>query len=87
MRSVPLEGIERDPAMPFLARALDPLEARCKLVENYSQPVHEKDSIRLHAVRVVRQGTTRAAMALFHFSITYLGLLFAAVAVDRLVAG
>jgi heme o synthase len=38
-----------------------------------------------YAVRVVRQGGTRAAMAMFRFSITYLGLLFAAVAVDRLV--
>jgi protoheme IX farnesyltransferase len=38
-----------------------------------------------HAVRVVRQGGTRAAMSMFRFSITYLGLLFAAVAVDRLV--
>jgi heme o synthase len=38
-----------------------------------------------HAVRVVRKGGTRAAMGMFRFSITYLGLLFAAVAVDRLV--
>ena len=38
-----------------------------------------------HAVRVVREGGTRAAMGMFRFSITYLGLLFAAVAVDRLV--
>jgi protoheme IX farnesyltransferase len=37
-----------------------------------------------YALRVWRGGT-RAAMALFRFSITYLGLLFAAVAVDRLV--
>ena len=33
---------------------------------------------------VLREGTTRAAMHLFHFSISYLGLLFAAVAVDVL---
>jgi protoheme IX farnesyltransferase len=38
-----------------------------------------------HAVRVVRDGGARTAMAMFRFSITYLGLLFAAVAVDRLV--
>jgi protoheme IX farnesyltransferase len=38
-----------------------------------------------HAVRVWRDGGSRAAMSLFRFSITYLGLLFAAVAVDRLV--
>ncbi|MDQ3991182.1 MAG: heme o synthase [Actinomycetota bacterium] len=40
-----------------------------------------------HAVRVLRDPGTRAAMALFRYSITYLGLLFAAVAVDRLVLG
>jgi protoheme IX farnesyltransferase len=38
-----------------------------------------------YAVGVVRDAGTRAAMALFRFSITYLALLFAAVAVDRLV--
>jgi protoheme IX farnesyltransferase len=38
-----------------------------------------------YAVRVLRDGGSRAAMALFRFSITYLGLLFAAVAVDQLV--
>jgi protoheme IX farnesyltransferase len=35
-----------------------------------------------YALQVGREGTTRSAMHLFHFSITYLGLLFAAVAVD-----
>jgi protoheme IX farnesyltransferase len=39
-----------------------------------------------HAVRLFRDGGARAAMALFRFSITYLGLLFAAAAADRLVA-
>jgi protoheme IX farnesyltransferase len=38
-----------------------------------------------YAVRVWREGGGRAAMAMFRFSITYLGLLFAAVAVDQLV--
>jgi protoheme IX farnesyltransferase len=38
-----------------------------------------------HAVRVVRDNGNAAAMALFRYSITYLGLLFAAVAVDQLV--
>jgi heme o synthase len=38
-----------------------------------------------HAVRVVRDNGNTAAMALFRYSITYLGLLFAAVAVDQLV--
>jgi protoheme IX farnesyltransferase len=38
-----------------------------------------------YAVRVWRGGGSRSAMALFRFSITYLGLLFAAVAVDQLV--
>jgi heme o synthase len=38
-----------------------------------------------YAVRVWRDGGGRAAMAMFRFSITYLGLLFAAVAVDQLV--
>jgi heme o synthase len=38
-----------------------------------------------HAVRVWRDGGSRAAMAMFRFSITYLGLLFAAVAADQLV--
>ncbi len=38
-----------------------------------------------YAVRVRRDGGTRAAMGLFHYSITYLGLLFAAVAADTLV--
>ena len=40
-----------------------------------------------HAVRVLRETGTRAAMALFRFSITYLALLFAAAAADRLVLG
>jgi protoheme IX farnesyltransferase len=39
------------------------------------------------AVRVWRDPGARTAMALFRFSITYLALLFAAVAVDRLVGG
>jgi heme o synthase len=37
------------------------------------------------AVRVLRDGGTRTAMRLFHYSITYLAVLFAAAAVDRLV--
>jgi heme o synthase len=41
----------------------------------------------LHAVRVLRDASTRAAMAMFRFSITYLGLLFAAVAVDGVAVG
>jgi protoheme IX farnesyltransferase len=40
-----------------------------------------------YAVRVLRDAGSRAAMALFRFSITYLGLLFAAAAADRLVWG
>ena len=40
-----------------------------------------------YATRVVREGTTRAAMHLFHYSITYLGLVFAAVAADTLAGG
>jgi protoheme IX farnesyltransferase len=39
------------------------------------------------AVRVWRHPDARTAMALFRFSITYLALLFAAVAVDRLATG
>jgi protoheme IX farnesyltransferase len=39
------------------------------------------------AVRVWRHADARTAMALFRFSITYLALLFAAVAVDRLATG
>src|SRR5919106_2814937 len=39
-----------------------------------------------HAVRVLRERGTTAAMALFRYSITYLGLLFAAAAVDRVLA-
>ena len=38
-----------------------------------------------YAVRVVRTGGTRLALGLFRYSITYLGLLFAAVAADQLV--
>jgi protoheme IX farnesyltransferase len=41
----------------------------------------------VHAVRVVRRSDVRTAMALFHYSITYLALLFAAAAADRLVLG
>jgi heme o synthase len=41
----------------------------------------------VYAVRVWRDAGTRAAMALFHYSITYLALLFAAAAADRLVSG
>jgi protoheme IX farnesyltransferase len=37
------------------------------------------------AVRVLRDGGARTAMRLFHYSITYLALLFAAAALDRLV--
>jgi protoheme IX farnesyltransferase len=40
-----------------------------------------------HAVRVLRDGSNRAAMAMFRYSITYLGLLFAAVAADALLRG
>jgi protoheme IX farnesyltransferase len=40
-----------------------------------------------YAVRVFRDRGTRTAMAMFRFSITYLGLLFAAAAADRLVVG
>jgi protoheme IX farnesyltransferase len=39
------------------------------------------------AVRLHRHPDARSAMALFRFSITYLALLFAAVAADRLVLG
>jgi protoheme IX farnesyltransferase len=38
-----------------------------------------------HAVRLLRDRGARTSMALFRFSITYLGLLFAAAAADRLV--
>jgi heme o synthase len=37
------------------------------------------------AVRVLRDGGGRTAMRLFHYSITYLAVLFAAAALDRLV--
>lgn len=37
------------------------------------------------AVRVLRDGGARTAMRLFHYSITYLAVLFAAAALDRLV--
>jgi protoheme IX farnesyltransferase len=40
-----------------------------------------------HAVRVLRTAGTRAAMALFHYSITYLALLFGAAAADRILIG
>ncbi|MGH2738172.1 MAG: heme o synthase [Actinomycetota bacterium] len=39
-----------------------------------------------YAVRVVRDRAARTAMALFRYSITYLGLLFAAAAADRVLA-
>jgi protoheme IX farnesyltransferase len=39
----------------------------------------------LYAVRVLRDGGMRAAMAMFRYSITYLGLLFAAAAADELL--
>jgi protoheme IX farnesyltransferase len=39
-----------------------------------------------YAVRVVRDRAPRTAMALFRYSITYLGLLFAAAAADRVLA-
>lgn len=37
------------------------------------------------ALRVYREADTRAVLGLFHYSIAYLGLLFAAMAVDRLL--
>ena len=40
-----------------------------------------------YAIRVMRHGGSRSAMSLFRYSITYLGLLFAAVAADQLVRG
>jgi protoheme IX farnesyltransferase len=40
-----------------------------------------------HAIRVLRDSGNRAAMGLFKYSITYLGLLFAAVAADTLLRG
>jgi protoheme IX farnesyltransferase len=40
----------------------------------------------LFAVRLYRARTVQAAMRLFTYSITYLGLLFMAMAADRLVA-
>jgi protoheme IX farnesyltransferase len=40
-----------------------------------------------HAVRVLRDTGNRAPMAMFKYSITYLGLLFAAVAADTLLRG
>ncbi|MBA2578739.1 MAG: protoheme IX farnesyltransferase [Euzebyaceae bacterium] len=40
-----------------------------------------------HAVRLVRDHSDRVAMQLFRYSITYLGLLFAAMAVDAVVNG
>ena len=39
-----------------------------------------------HAVRVLRTGSEARAMGLFHYSITYLVLLFGAMAIDQLVA-
>jgi protoheme IX farnesyltransferase len=39
----------------------------------------------MYAVRVLRNGGMRAAMAMFRYSITYLGLLFAAAAADELL--
>jgi protoheme IX farnesyltransferase len=40
-----------------------------------------------HALRVLRDSGNRAAMGMFKYSITYLGLLFAAVAADTLLRG
>ena len=39
----------------------------------------------LHAVRLVRAPSPKAAMAVFHFSITYLAVVFAAMALDVVV--
>jgi protoheme IX farnesyltransferase len=39
------------------------------------------------AIRLLRTQAVRTAMALFHFSITYLALLFGAAALDRLLIG
>ena len=41
----------------------------------------------LHATQLRRRGTTEAAMRTFKFSITYLTLLFVAVALDQLLLG
>jgi heme o synthase len=40
-----------------------------------------------HAVRLVRDNSDRTAMRLFRYSITYLGLLFVAMAVDAVISG
>jgi protoheme IX farnesyltransferase len=39
----------------------------------------------LHAVRLLRDPTPKQAMRVFHFSITYLAVVFAAMAVDVVV--
>ena len=39
------------------------------------------------AIRLVRSGSPRVAMGLFHYSISYLTLLFGAMAVDQLLRG
>ncbi|MGH8907236.1 MAG: heme o synthase [Egibacteraceae bacterium] len=41
----------------------------------------------LHAVRLLRVPSEQAAMRLFHYSITYLALLFAAMAADAILLG
>jgi protoheme IX farnesyltransferase len=40
-----------------------------------------------YSVALQRDGSTKTAMKLFHYSITYVTLLFAAMAVDQLVRG
>ena len=40
-----------------------------------------------YAIRLVRTASEQVAMSLFRYSITYLGLLFTAMAVDAVVIG
>jgi Phosphotransferase enzyme family len=47
-------GITGDPQMPFLAQALDPLQARCKLERHRARLASVGGQIELRAVRVTR---------------------------------
>jgi hypothetical protein len=80
-----------DNVAPGISEVLNPLAITLLLVPVARMgPIYVASSVALgalllrFAVGVLRSDGTRAAMAMFRFSITYLGLLFAAVAVDQL---
>ena len=57
---IDLLGAARDPAMPFLARAIDPAQVRRRL--ECCQPFSDAETMRLSAIRVMRHNPGRRCL-------------------------